>query len=43
VREIDSSVQTGAFRKRLFFDQGKTPGGSCLSVRTKVTNQSVDR
>ena len=44
VREIDISVQTEQFQKRLAVDQGKELfGGSCLSVRTKVINQSVDR
>ena len=43
VREIDRCVNTEAFQKRFKVDRARDWEGSCLSERTKVTNQSVDR
>ena len=43
VREIDSSVHTEPFQKRLAVDEAKDFEGSCLSVWTKITDESVDR
>jgi hypothetical protein len=39
VREIDRSVQTEAFQKRLAVDQGRDFAGSCLSAPLSCLSQ----